>query len=235
VASLEAEFALSPEITLAGEYSWSSYEGDETESERKRGNAFRLGASAYWEKLTLDGSYEKTGQSFFFPLNPSLSGGGEEYDLSTDYFFSDYLSGTLYYNQYHENSSEQGGIFSYSLADVSLLLPKLPSLSITYDTSENLSNEGSEVLVNDITDTFTVGLSYPIKISERPTDVISKRVKLSLSHSRSDHKDKTEIPSRETTVSDTYEISFSWGKEHGLLGDGGILFCQCCPAGFSLK
>jgi len=203
VVSLEADFALSPEITLSGEYGWSSYKGEEIESERKRGNAFQIGASAYWEKLTLDGSYEKTGQSFFLPSNPSLSGGGEEYDLSADYFFSDYLSGMLYYNQYNENVSEEGDIFRYSLADASLsfFFPKLPSLTISYDIFENFNNEDSEVLIDDTTDTFTVGISYPIK-----------KVRLSISHSKSDYKDRTELPSRETTMSNTYGISVPWGK-----------------------
>ncbi|MFQ5835729.1 MAG: hypothetical protein ACE5HR_07395, partial [bacterium] len=137
-ASLEAEFALSPEITLSGEYSWSSYEGEETGLERKRGNTFRVAASAYLEKLTLDGSYEKTGQSFFLLSNPSLSGGGEEYDLYADYSFTDYINGALYYNQYDVNLPQQGDIFRYSLADASLSfsLPRLPSLTLSYDISE---------------------------------------------------------------------------------------------------
>ncbi len=203
VASLEAEFALSPEITLSGEYAWSSYEGDETEQERRKGNAFLIAASAYYEKLTLDGSYEKIDQSFFFLSNPSLSGGGEEYDLSADYSFSDYISGSLYCNQYHEDSPEEGDIFRYSLADAGLFffLPELPSLSIIYDISEDFISEGSEVLIDDTAKTFTVGISYPIK-----------RVRLSISHSRSDYEDRTEFPSQETTVSNTYGISAPWGK-----------------------
>lgn len=202
-ASLEAEFDLSSEITLSGEYSWSSYEGEETEQERKRGNAFRMEASAYWEKLTLDGSYEKTDRSFFLPSNPSLSGGGEEYDFYADYSFSDYISGSLYYNQCQENLPQQGDNFRYSLADarLSFFLPKLPSLNIAYDISEDFSSEGSEVLINDTTNTLTVGISYPIK-----------KVRLSVSHSKSDYKDRTEFSSRTATVSNTYGISAPWGK-----------------------
>ncbi|MBA7715721.1 hypothetical protein ES703_124775 [subsurface metagenome] len=203
VASLEAEFALSPEITLSGEYGWSSYEGGETESEMKRGNAFRLGVSAYLEKFTLDGSYEKTGSNFFSIASESLLNGEEEYDISLDYFFADYVSGMLYYNRYHENLSEEGDIFSYSLADASLSfsLPKLPSLTISYDISENFSNEDSEVLIDDTSNTLTVGISYPIK-----------KVRFSISHSTSDYEDRTEFPSRETTVSNTYGISAPWGR-----------------------
>ncbi|GAI03650.1 unnamed protein product, partial [marine sediment metagenome] len=130
IASLEAEFALSPEITLSGEYGWSSSERNETESERKTGNAFRIGASAYSERLTIDGSYQKSGGNFFSVGNATLLNGQEEGDLSLDYSFTDYINGMLYYNQYNEHLSEQGDIFRYSLADASLSfsLPKLPSL-----------------------------------------------------------------------------------------------------------
>ena len=203
VASLEAEFALSPEITLSGEYGWSSYEGDETEQERKKGNAFRIAASAYLEKLTLDGSYERTGGNFFSVTNTTLLNGQEEYDVSLDYSFTDYINGTLYYNQYDENLSEEGDIFRYSLADASLsfFFPELPSLILSYDIFENFSSEDSEVVINDTADTFTIGLSYRIK-----------KVRLSVSHSRSDYKDKTEFPGRETTMSNTYGISVPWGR-----------------------
>jgi len=202
-ASLEAEFTLSPEITLSGEYGWSSYEGEETEQERKRGNAFRVGASAYLEKLSLDGSYERTGDNFFSVANTTLLNGQEEYDVSLDYSFTDYISGTLYYNQYDENLSEEGDIFRYSLADASLsfFFPKLPSLTLIYDISKNFSNEDSEVLIDDTTDTFTAGISYSIK-----------KVRLSVSHSKSDYKDKMEFPSRETTMSNAYGISAPWGR-----------------------
>ena len=212
VVSLEAEFALSPEITLSGEYAWSSYEGGGTEQEIGKGSAFRIAASAYSEKLALDGSYEKADQNFFFLSNPSLSGGGEEYDLCVDYSFTDYISSSLYCNQYYEDSPEEGGIFRYSLADASLsfFLPKLPSLSIAYDISENFSNEDSEVLIDDTTHTFTVGISYPIK-----------KVRLSISNSRSDYEDRTELPSRETTVSNTYGISAPWGKHLVLMANYG--------------
>ena len=203
VASLQDELAVSPEITLSGEYGWSSYVGEDTGLETKRGNAFRIGASAYLEKLTLDGSYEKTGGNFFSIASATLLNGQEEYDVSLDYSFTDYISGTLYYNRYHENVSQQSEIFRCSLADASLsfFLPKLPSLTVSYDISENFSNEDSEILINDTTNTFTVGISYPIK-----------RVRLSVSHSRSDYKDKTEFPSRETTMSNTYGISVPWSK-----------------------
>jgi len=203
IASLEAEFALSPEVTLSGEYGWSSYEGDEIGLERKRGNVFRLGASAYSGKLTLDGSYQKSGENFFSITNPALLNGEEEYDVSLDYSFTDYISGMLYYNQYDENLSEEGDIFRYSLADASLSfsLPKLPSLTLSYDIFENFSNEDSEVLIDDTTDTFSVGISYPIK-----------KVRFSISHSKSDYQDKTEFPSRETTVSNTYGVSAPWGN-----------------------
>ena len=215
IASLEAEFALSPEITLSGEYGWSSYEGDEIGLERKRGNAFRIGASAYLEKLTLDGSYQRTGDNFFSVTNPAFLGGQEEqeeHDVSLDYSFTDYINGTLYYNRYHENLSEEEDIFRYSLADASLSfsLPKLPSLTLSYDIIENFSNGSSEVLIDDSTNTFTVGISYPIK-----------KVRFSISHSTSDYKDRTEFPSRETTVSNTYGISAPWGKHLVLSVDYG--------------
>ncbi len=202
-ASLEAEFTLSPEITLSGEYGWSSYEEEETESKTKRGNAFRVGASVYSEKLSLDGSYERTGDNFFSVTNTTLLNGQEEYDVSLDYSFTDYINGMLYYNQYNEHLSEQGDIFRYSLADASLSFsfPKLPSLTLSYDIFENFSSDDSEVVINDTADTFTIGLSYPIK-----------KVRLSVSHSRSDYKDRTEFPSQETTMSNTYGISAPWGR-----------------------
>jgi len=203
IASLEADFALSPEVTLSGEYGWSSYEGDEAEQERKGGNAFRVGASAYSPKLTFDGSYEKSGDNFFSVAKATLLNNQEEGDLSLAYSFTDYISGMLYYNRYRENLSQQNGIFRYSLANASLsfFLPKVPSLTLSYDIFENFSNEGSEVLVDDTTDTFTVGISYPIK-----------KVRLSVSHSRSDYRDRTEFPSRQPTMSNTYGISVPWGK-----------------------
>ena len=203
IASLEAEFALSPQITLSGEYGWSSYEGEEIELERKRGNAFRIAASAYLERLALDGSYQKSGSNFFSIASAALLNSQEEGDLSLTYSFTDYISGTLYYNRCHENLSQQNGIFRYSLANASLsfFLPKLPSLTLSYDIFENFNNEDSEVAMDDTTDTFTVGISYPIK-----------KVRLSISHSRSDYKDRTEFPSREAVVSNTYGISAPWGK-----------------------
>jgi len=203
VASLQGELAISPRITLSGEYGWSSYEGDEIGSKTKRGNAFRIGASAYSGKLTLDGSYRKTGDNFFSVANTTLLNGQEEGDLSLTYSFTDYINGMLYYNQYDENVSEEGDIFRYSLADASLSfsLPKLPSLTFSYDIFENFSNEGSEVLTNDTTNILTVGISYPIK-----------KVRVSVSHSRSDYKDKTEFPSRQSTMSNTYGISVPWDK-----------------------
>ena len=203
VASLQGELTIGPQITLSGEYGWSSYEGDEIGSKTKRGNAFRLGASAYSERLNLDGSYQKIVDNFFSVANATLLNDQEEGDLSLTCSFTDYTSGMLYYNGFRENLSQQDGIFRYSLANASLsfFLPKVPSLTLSYDIFENFSNEGSEVLVDDTTDTFSVGISYPIK-----------KVRLSVSHSRSDYKDRTEFPSRETTASNTYGISAPWGK-----------------------
>jgi len=203
VASLQGELAISPQITLSGEYGWSSYEGDEIGSKSKKGNAFRIGASAYSGKLTLDGSYQKSGGNFFSIAKADLLNAQEESDLSLTYSFTDYINGMLYYNQYDENVSEEGDIFRYSLADASLSfsLPKLPSLTFSYDIFENFSNEDSEVVMDDTTDTFTVGISYPIK-----------KVRLSVSLSRSDYRDRTEFPSWQTTMSNTYGISVPWGK-----------------------
>ncbi len=212
VASLEAEFALSPEITLSGEYAWSSYEGEEIEQEIAKGDAFLIAASAYSEKLALDGSYQRRGDSFFSFADPALSNDQEETDVFLDYSFTDYISGTLYYNQYQENLSQSGDIFKYSLADASLsfFLPKFPSLSIAYDISENFSAEDSEVFINDAANTLTVGLSYPIK-----------KVRLSMSHSRSDYKDRTEFSGRETTMSNTYGISAPCHKHLVLMANYG--------------
>ena len=203
VTSLQGELIISPEMTLSGEYGWSSYGGEEAAQESKRGNAFWIAASAYSEKLTLDGSYQRTGDNFFSIADATLLNGQEEYDVSLDYSLTDYINGTLYYNRYYENLSRQGGISRYSEADASLSfsLPKLPSLTIGYDVSKDFSSDSSEVLTNDTTDTVTLGISYPIK-----------KVRLFMSHSRSDYRDRTEFPSRETTMSNTYGISAPWGR-----------------------
>jgi len=203
VASLQGELAISPQITLSGEYGWSSFEGDEIGSKTKIGNAFQIGASAYLKKLTLDGSYQKSGDKFFSVAKETLLNRQEESNLSLNYSFTDYTSGMFYYNGFREDLSQQNGIFRYSLANASLsfFLPKLPSLTLSYDIFENFSNEGLEVVIDDTTDTFSVGISYPIK-----------KVRLSVSHSRSDYKDRTEFPSRETTTSNTYGVSAPWGR-----------------------
>jgi len=204
VASLEAGFALTPEITLSGEYAWSNYEEGGIEQEIIEGNAFRIEASAYSERLAFDGSYERRGDNFFsITEDPAFLTRQDEHDISLDYYFTDYISGMLYYNQYQENLSQPGDIFRYSLADASLsfFLPKFPSLSIAYYITENFSADDSEVFINDVANTLTVLLSYPIK-----------KVRLSISHSRSDYEDRTEFPGRETTMSNNCGISAPWGK-----------------------
>ncbi len=203
VAGLEADFTLSPEITLSGEYAWSSCKEGGIGPETNTGSAFRIEASTYSKNFILDGSYQRRGDSFFSFADPALSNDQEETDVFLDYSFTDYISGSLYYNQDQDNLPQQGDIFRYSLADASLsfFLPRLPSLNIAYDISENFGSEASEVLIDDTTNTFTFGLSYPVK-----------RVRLSISHSRSDYEDRTEFASRETTMSNTYGISTPWGS-----------------------
>jgi len=211
VTSLETEFTLSPEITLSGEYAWSSCEEGGIGPETNTGSAFRIAASAYSEKLALDGSYERTDQNFYSPSMPDVSSSYEESDFFLDYSFFDYMSGSFYYNHYSD-SFQEGGIYRYSLADASLFffLPRLPPLNIAYGISENFGSEASEVLIDDTAKTFTVGISYPIK-----------RLRLSISHSRSDYEDRTEFPSRQTTVSNTYGISAPWGRYLVLSADYG--------------
>lgn len=207
VASLEAEFALSPEITLSGEYAWSNYEGEEIGSEATIGNAFRMEASTYSEKLNLNGSYQRRGDNFFSFTDPAFLNSQEEYDISLDYSFTDYISGALYYNQYRENLSQPGDIFRYSLisAGLSFLFPRLPMLSIAYDVNETFSNEESESLMNDTTNTLTIGVSYLIK-----------KIRLSVGYIKWDYLDKTKFLADQTTTSDVYEISIPWTERLNL-------------------
>jgi len=108
----------------------------------------------------------------------------------------------LYYNRYSERSQEEG-TWRYTEAEaiLSFSLPKLPSLHVTYNREDNFGSEDSEVWGDDTTDTLTVRISYPIK-----------RARVSFTHLRSDYKDRTEFPSRESIVSNVYGVSVPWGR-----------------------
>ena len=202
VASLEVEFTLSPEITLSGEYGWSNYEGEETEQEITKGNAFRIEASAYLEKLSLDVSYGKVEPDFSFVRNPNTSEGYEEYDLSLA-LFTDHLDGTVYYNKYHSGLFQNSEILITSTAgaDLTAAFPNLPLLLLSYSSDETYVSENGTPLINDATNSFTVGLSHLIG-----------KVRLSANYLKFNYRDTSEMEIDETIASTNYGLSVPWGK-----------------------
>ena len=163
VASIEADFALSPVITLSGEYAWSNHEEGGIEQEIIEGDAFRIEASAYSEKLTLDASYGKVEPDFSFVGNPNTSEGYEEYDLSLA-LFVDHLDGTIYYNKYHSGLLQDSEILITSTAgaDLTAAFPNLPLLLLSYSSDETYVSENGNPLINDAIDSFTLGRSHLI-------------------------------------------------------------------------
>ena len=202
VASIEADFALTPEITLSGEYAWSNYEEGGIEQELVKGNAFRIAASAYSEKLILDASYGKVEPDFSFVGNPDTSEGYQEYDLSLA-LFTNHLDGTVYYNKYHTGLFQDSEVLIISTAgiDLTAAFPKLPLLLLSYSSDETYISENGTPLINDATNSFTVGLSHLIG-----------KVRLSANYLKFGYKDQSEMEIDETTVSTNYGLSAPWGK-----------------------
>lgn len=202
-ASVEARFGLSPGLTLRGEYAWNVYKEGEIGSERKKGNAFQLAASLYYEKLMLDASYEKVRRDFYFVGTPSISGDYEQYDLSLTHFLTNHINGTIYYSRYHSGLSENSGSLITSTAGVDLTaaFPNLPRLMITYSLDETRSNDNENLLINDTSDNLTVGFSYPIG-----------KARVSANYLRFGYKDASEMAIDGTTVATNYGLSVPWGK-----------------------
>jgi len=203
IASVEAQFGLSPEITLRGEYAWSGHKQAEIDSERKKGGAFQLSASLYYEKLILDASYEKVGRDFYFIENPSVSGDYEQYDLSLTHFLTNYISGTLYYSRYHSGLSQNSHNLLTTTAGVDLTaaFPKLPHLMLTYNLDETRNNDNGNLLINDTTDNLTVGFSYPIG-----------KARVSANYLRFGYKGASGMVIDEATVATNYGLSVPWDK-----------------------
>ncbi len=202
IASLEGELGLSPEATLWGEYALSSYEQGEIESERSKRNAFQLSTSLYYEKLTLDASYEKVGRDFYFAGNSNASGDYEQYDLSLT-SLTDYINGTVYYNKYHRGLWQNSDrlITTTAGADLTAAFPKLPLLLLTYNLDKTYNSENGNLLINDAIDDLTIGFSYPIG-----------KIRLSANYLRFSYKDTSEMAIDETIVSTNYGLSVPWGK-----------------------
>jgi len=202
VASIEADFALTPEMILSGEYAWSNYEEEETEQEITKGNAFRIAASAYSEKLSLDASYGKVEPDFSFVGNPNTSEGYQEHDLSLA-LFTNHIDGTIYYNKYHSGLFQDSEVLITTTAgaDLTAAFPKLPLLLLSYSSDETYICENGNPLINDNTSSFTVGLSHLIG-----------KVRLSANYLRFSYKDASEMEIDQTTVSTNYGLSVPWGK-----------------------
>lgn len=203
VASLETQFGLSPGLTLRGEYARSVCKEGEIESKRKKGDALQLSASLYYEKLMLDASYEKVRRDFYFVENPSTSGDYEQYDLSLTHFLTNYINGTVYYNEYHGGLSQNSKSFITTSAgiDLTAAFPKLPHLMLTYNLDETYSSDNGNPLIKDTSDNLTVGFSWPIG-----------KARVSANYLRFGYKGASEMAIDETTVSTNYGLSVPWGK-----------------------
>jgi predicted porin len=204
VASLQGELVLSPEITLSGEYAWSSCEESAVEQEIRKGNAFRIAASAYSEKLTLDASYGKVEPDFSFVGSQNTSEGYEEYDISLSLLAS-HIDGTICYNKYHSGLFQDSEVLITTTTttglDLTAAFPKLPLLLLSYSVDEIYISENGNSVINDTTNNFTVGLSHLIG-----------KVRLSANYLRFSYKDISEMEINETITSINYGLSVPWGK-----------------------
>jgi len=206
VVSLQGELTISPEIVLSGEYAWSKCHGDEIEPETEKGNAFQLATSLYYEKLTLDASYQKVEEDFSFVGSPSTSDAYEEYDLSLT-SVTDCIDGTIYYYRYRSELPENSECLVTSSAgvDLTLAFPNLPLFLLTYSLDEMYESDSGSLLIDDTTDNLTLGFSYPIG-----------KLKVSANHLRFSYKDRSEMGIEETIVSTNYGLSFPWSRRGAL-------------------
>lgn len=203
IASVEAQFGLGPKITLRGEYAWSGHKQAEIDSERKKGNAFQISASLYYEKLFFDASYEKAGKNFYFLGSPITSDEYEQYTLSLTHFLTNYINGTVFYNKYNSGLSQNSHNLLTTTAgvDLTVAFPNLPHLMLTYNLDETRSNDNENILINDTSDNLTVGFSYPIG-----------KARVSANYLRFGYKDASEMAIDGTTVATNYGLSVPWGK-----------------------
>lgn len=203
IASVEAQFGLGPKITLRGEYAWSGHKQEEIDSERKKGNAFQISASLYYEKLFFDASYEKAGKNFYFLGSPITSDEYEQYTLSLTHFLTNYINGTVFYNKYNSGLSQNSHNLLTTTAgvDLTVAFPNLPHLMLTYNLDETRSNDNENILINDTSDNLTVGFSYPIG-----------KARVSANYLRFGYKDASEMAIDGTTVATNYGLSVPWGK-----------------------
>jgi len=136
ITGLEASFIPSPEIMISAEYAHSIYDEDRLDdTPAQQGNALQVNTSIYSEQLSLDTSYERAGEDFFFIGQASPGGDYEEYDLSLDYFPLDYINASFFYYQYQSGLSEKNEILKLTTGSgsLSLIFPALPVLTISYD------------------------------------------------------------------------------------------------------
>jgi len=204
ITGLEASFTPSPEIMISAEYAHSIYDEDRLDDTPvQQGNALQVNTSIYSEQLSLDTSYERAGEDFFF-IGPASPGGDyEEYDLSLDYFPLDYINAAFFYYQYQSGLSQKNEILKLTTGSgsLSLIFPALPVLTISYDLDKTYISEEEDELINDSSNILSLGLSYPFK-----------KMRFSINYSRSDYKSRVEPVVDEATTSVTLGIAIPWGQ-----------------------
>ena len=204
IAGLEVSFTPNPEITISVEYAHSIYDEDRLdEMPAEQSDAFHLSTSVYSERVSLDASYERVGEEFFFVSLASPEGNYEEYDLSLDYSLLDYLSATFFYNQYQSGLSEEKEVLRIVTGSGSLtfVFPALPVLSIGYDLDKTYSSEAGDEVINDTSSTLSFSLSYPFR-----------KTRFSINYSKSDYRDLIEPLVDETIASIAYGITIHWNR-----------------------
>ena len=204
ITGLEASFTPSPEIMISAEYAHSIYDEDRLDdTPTQQGNGFQVNTSIYSEQLSLDTSYERAGKDFFFVGQVSPEGDYEEYDLSLGYFPIDYINVTFFYYRYQSGLSEKNEALRITTGSgsLSLIFPTLPVLTISYDLDEIYSSEEGDELINDTSNIWSLGISYPFK-----------KMRFSVNYSRSDYKSRIEPLVNEVTASITYGIAIPWGR-----------------------
>ncbi len=203
ITGLEATFTPNPEIMISAEYAHSIYDEDRLDdTPAQKGNGFQVNTSLYSEQLSLDTSYERAGEDFFFIGQLSPGGDYEEYDLSLDYLPLDYINATFFYYQYQTGLSGKNEVLKITTGSgsLSLIFPALPVLTINYDIDKTYNSEEGDALIND-SNILSLGLSYPFK-----------KMRFSINYSRSDYKSRVEPFVDEATTSVTLGIAIPWGR-----------------------
>ena len=204
ITGLEATFTPSAEIMISAEYVHSIYDEDRLDdTPAQQGNGFQVNTSIYSEQLSLDTSYERAGKDFFFIGQVSPGGDYDEYDLSLDYFPLDYINTTFFYYQYQSGLSEKNEVLKITTGSgsLSLVFPTLPVLTISYDLDKTYSSEEGDELINDTSNIWSFGISYPFK-----------KMRFSINYLRSHYKSRIEPVVDETTATVTCGIAIPWGR-----------------------